>query len=1457
MPGLNHILVIGIDPYDHVKYPTLYNASGDAQRIKKILEDVYHFEEAIPPILNENATRDNIIEALINLRSICTNEDNLIIYYAGHGLEDKASGNGIWVPIDAVHKDSRLIYDSELVHRIAAIDAKHIFLISDSCFSGKLFEQSRSSYPGVNYEELDNKKSRWIFYSGEQTVSDGIKDKGSPFCQAICLFLDSQKERIFSSGELIEFVRMTLKQQGRPMPGARYLHKNHENGQLVFRSNQLVEDTKVRGAYTKLLFPLPPSITTNPYLTRTVSEFDPDAKEIISFFRTEKERHSLLDTIQIQKRIVVLGTAGSGKSVELIELARQLQKDDNPFVPIFKRFNTYTGEAIEEYLYDGWQNVNPTSLVLLLDGLDEIQPIHFHTALRKITSFAEKNPLLTIIVSCRSNFYDLPKKNFSGALDGFGIYHINDISADEVIRYVDKHFNTSGDTFYEAARIAGIDTWILKPFFLGIVIDYFLKNRNLKGKRAEIMEFALENSYWNNKEHFKTTGPIALKEQAFSMLEKIAFVMELMGKNFLTDSELLTIYPEIIDQENCKYLPAFHRDNDKEYWIFEHNNIQEFLASRILSKEPFEKVIELISIQVGESRKIRPTWINTLSFLISIGEEELVHNLLNWILENDKEVLIRFEAGRLSTTQRADVFKKIFDDYNSKEVWVRSNKFTDEELCTFGYLPDVLEYLVTILENTDRPRIVRLNTVHILQHYILNDFPDFKERIKKALVQLLIHFDTDKVDFYGIQTILGTLGFMSFTDAVTTELIITRFKKRLNQHIRAGMYKFLVQSPFLDKYVDIFLEGVAISNIEDAIDDRESVNLMDEFLYLKIGLEQIKHPDALRKFMDYFGSEGSQKHLFLSDFKEIFTAIKENLVNVHQTDTKIFDDVLIFYQNLIKLFNRDLTRIISQFFDQTKTKWEALKTCWTLCHDMNTYQTSEYCEHLMDENTIRQLLEHISKGDTIEADILKLHELTEWNRLNIPDFDKLLPEVEAFAAQISIRLPERRVQNNWDEIQKQKMQIGFDTLLNRSLLEAEIKNVFTGMKSESLNSDDLYGLRQEVYTTLEDKYSVAALDALREQVFNRTVVTSEIMEEWLSNDSVVTNYVIRKVYEFLHGNNSSLITISENQQELVQKYCDQIELPDNIVWFFLIKYKIRFSEERLLKLTCYFDFNDNFDLTASGTLEQLEAFLTKQKVADKVLDNLQNSSMTPLLWVSNAAYALRNNLTTAFPLILAFLEKADEREYKLEELLKIWYKKTGDTSRLKLLIQNANSDELKFKGIKILIEAKLENMFLIDYLKKLMSESSRSLYYRIEAANKLLELGQLDGFYFIAKLILDNPTPNFDFERGLRNFKFITEHNAIDIFIQLLAIAKQTQFQDHFNSLEAKVMDAFYSIGTFSETNFLKVKAAFEKFIIDYKDKYEHLNFLHIRISDIEQKLTSEKSTKLNVQDALNVYYNL
>lgn len=1455
MPGINHILVIGIDQYNHASFD-LDNAVGDALRIKKILEDVYGFESVCEPLINAKATRNEIINELLELHNKCSEEDNVIIFFAGHGIEMKG-GAGCWIPVDGVNDRANQIADTDIVTRLRELKAKHVLVISDSCFSGKLFQKTRSALSSSEYDELDALPSRWVFASGQGRVKDGVPGEGSKFCNSVCQFLEANKSRVFAAGELFVQVTEDVKLLGKQVPSARVIDmEEHEDGQMVFRSNVLSLETKDRGTYVKPNFPLPEIKSLQYYIPRTVSLYDPTDKEIISFLRTEKEREPLRDVIISHKRIVLLGSAGSGKSVELNQLARTLQTDTVPFVPVFKRFNTYTDQDIENYLPKGWEKVPPGSLVLFLDGLDEIQVSYFHTALRKINAFAEQHRTISIVISCRSNFYDLPKKNFDGPLTGFSVYNLNDVSTIEIIDYATNHFKIDGQSFYKAVEEAGLKELIQKPYFLDIIIRYYESYRELKGRRSAIMEDALENYYWHNKEHFKTTVPITPKEIAFAMLEKIAFVMEMMGTNFLSDLTLQSLFSTPQEFENCKYLPAFKRDDDKEQWMFEHNNIQEFLAARTLERQSFSELTSIVGQDLSGQVKIKPTWVNTLSFLVAIGDEKIVMPLLDWIVANDPEILVRFDAGRLSDENRISVFKRIFSDYNDKGIWVLSNNFSDEELANFGHFPQILDYLLTFIEDKSQPRIAKLNALHILDNFDLRGYDSSAARIKAALVKLLEAFDTNTpADFYGIQSVLGALSRMEIYDEELTDWIVNRFSKRLNQHIRSGLYKYLHNSPYADKYVNIFLDGLQISQIEGAVKDRESVNLMDESFHLKLGLEKIKQPSALLLLMQRFGEKNRQHALFSSDYKEILEEVVKNLVDVYETTPQLYDSVLLFYNELVDQYNHEITKLLLPFFEKTVTKTRALLDCWYNDVDNNAYHTAELCELLIDGETIKHLIDSFSKQPDPAKHINKLDDLLDWNRYNITDLQTFKQLVKDIAKKYGVELIPRPVPKDYNELQRKKLQPSFDLFFRpRDLIEA-VRDIFTGEKKDDIISDDLYGLRGEIYRNPEDSYVLSALELLRDLSFRGVTVTMPMVESWANKESLYLEYRINKVYDYLKSNNSSYIHVSEEQKDIIKKWCSEVDLPNEILWFFLTHFGPLLSQEKLLDLTAYYNYTAQPQALDPGIIDELESYLPKEVIKARVIRNLEAGLPETMPWISNASYAIRHGFREVYPSIIGFLQSITDGEYKLDEVIEFWFSKTKDYAGIKSFIENAQSERFKWKALGLLLKENKERYFLVDYLNKRMNDPSTHLDYRFDAANNLIQLGEVSGFDFIANYILEKPDPQFDFHRNLRQFKLLTTADIVPKLISLLAIAKQPEFlKDNFNSLESPLMEAMYSVGVQSNQNFAIVKNALEKFIEENIGKVEHVNFLFTRISSIEQQLRSKQSQSISVTDALAEY---
>ncbi|MCK4747421.1 MAG: caspase family protein, partial [Bacteroidales bacterium] len=79
--------------------------------------------------------------ALDELGEKVTSNDNLLIFYAGHGHWDDKTGIGYWLPHDAARSNTANWFrNSTLRDFIGSIRSRHTLLIADACFSGSIFK---------------------------------------------------------------------------------------------------------------------------------------------------------------------------------------------------------------------------------------------------------------------------------------------------------------------------------------------------------------------------------------------------------------------------------------------------------------------------------------------------------------------------------------------------------------------------------------------------------------------------------------------------------------------------------------------------------------------------------------------------------------------------------------------------------------------------------------------------------------------------------------------------------------------------------------------------------------------------------------------------------------------------------------------------------------------------------------------------------------------------------------------------------------------------------------------------------------------------------------------------------------------------------------------------------------------------------------------------------------------
>ena len=241
--GTYYALVIGNEKYQHLAL--LKTAVNDAVAVSEVLTKKYNFKTTTL----KNATRYQILSELNRLRAQLTENDNLLIYYAGHGELDKANLRGHWLPVDAeLQSDANWISSVAITDILNAMSVKHVLVVADSCYSGALtrssigqLESGRSEEERVNWlKAISKMRSRVVLTSGGlQPVLDSGGGNHSVFARSFLEVLNVNSDVIearrvyqeLSARVLNDALRYRIEQvpQYAPMQFA-----GHESGDFLF-----------------------------------------------------------------------------------------------------------------------------------------------------------------------------------------------------------------------------------------------------------------------------------------------------------------------------------------------------------------------------------------------------------------------------------------------------------------------------------------------------------------------------------------------------------------------------------------------------------------------------------------------------------------------------------------------------------------------------------------------------------------------------------------------------------------------------------------------------------------------------------------------------------------------------------------------------------------------------------------------------------------------------------------------------------------------------------------------------------------------------------------------------------------------------------------------------------------------------------------------------------------------
>ena len=215
-PARRVALVIANQAYLDPAFPPLKTPLADAEAIAAVLERRFGFRTRIATGATEldlflkDATKAQVQQTLFELRRALTAEDQLLVYYAGHGEYDPDLG-AFWVPVDGQDKaDYSWIDANDITTELKRMNAASVLVISDSCYAGGLTRGGDSGAGGETARgrylaKASRLKSRQLMASGgEEPVEDGGGGGHSVFAAALIAALQAMPDEAFTASELFE-----------------------------------------------------------------------------------------------------------------------------------------------------------------------------------------------------------------------------------------------------------------------------------------------------------------------------------------------------------------------------------------------------------------------------------------------------------------------------------------------------------------------------------------------------------------------------------------------------------------------------------------------------------------------------------------------------------------------------------------------------------------------------------------------------------------------------------------------------------------------------------------------------------------------------------------------------------------------------------------------------------------------------------------------------------------------------------------------------------------------------------------------------------------------------------------------------------------------------------------------------------------------------------------------------
>lgn len=1163
---------------------------------------------------------------------------------------------------------------------------------------------------------------------------------------------------------------------------------------------------------------------------------------------------TLIEALFEFDNIVLLGNPGIGKTTELVNAFDRLwaTKNKTGFVPIyinlkyFRQTNTFESLIV----FEDWQSL--PGIIFILDGLDEI--VDIQDFLSELEIFISKNSSLNAkyLISCRTNIYEKYLISISD-FEVFFLKSLNYSQAKSILK--NKH----------AIEIESLklnkkqNDFLSSPFFLDLLAAYFTEKEYLPETDSEIWDLYVKKTIHEHRKKF-AKKKITNAPELTKGLKKVAFVNELMHRNYINEEELNTI----IGPEHIEFVenPFLVFNSTLENWSFEHRQIQEYFVAKSLLNKDFEYILNFI--KVADVDAIHPSLFNALTFFINLSNTKnnpTYQMLIDWLEKNQLEVLFKADSNRISDGLRNTIFQAYFKrECLDKTHWITTNRIFDvTEIVSFANTPGNYEYLLKIVKDSNNHRRAIISAIDLLSGFYLP-----KKNVTELKIFLVEFLRDTKQDNAVKSQVIGLIEAQKFAleDSKYLETIFQIFKDEKNKQINRRLLALINVYEDIDSHFEYIKEEFLRDNKIVHRNDDDNVMRGNSYVLRELILKIKSTIKFLEIVKYYFNRDNS---LRLND--DFANSIKKKLIEFIDDDNdflldflKIVDDRFTFHRH---------EKFLKLLISESKTEELSIKF---MLDEYPFKEVDYFIANIVGEETLYLVEKYIIGHPEIPTEKIE-HFRNYIGHMNSRDLAinfQVRMEKQGYIFTEKART-QRELEKIWKETET-KTQKGFDLLFERKSLLSAIENIF--IRNENLLDYDKFQLINRKWYDDNGHGSIISpvLSLTEELIYTRRNETLdfEIAKKLLENDFVV----FRKIENVLSNNKNSnwAFDVSKNQISKINEWCQKTSYEidfDNVIiltdsrsfsygtdyeklktiLFYFKKFKLDLPKEFLLKCLKFYELDSTGDSD-----ENFENF--KEQIGDahafdfQVIENIKADNMFSFVLYKHINYAINNEIVEVFPNLIEYFKREISifnEANKIERFVEIYAKNYSTREAHEVLISLSENIDSRicWTAIKILTQDKIEKEYCIS--KSIVYLNSGMESYLPEALEVLFIYNHEDAIDYLVNFIETQPSSSIRFI-SFGNYSKIKDYQLLK---KLYAICYGFDKEEYESHLLRNFLSNYISNLSKDDVGYVKTQIELKKIRETLTNDKVDLFYINLLLEDSTKSYVNFKSKPFSFTEAV------